>query len=153
MAKSVKRWWWAASAAAVLVGGVAVAQAHARGPFGHHVQSAEELRERLDHGAERLLDFVDASDSQAGAVDALVEQKSPALYAILEEGRGLREQLKAALLAEKLDEAHVAALRSELKTWSAKAVDAATETLAQVSRELTPEQRAKLSERMAWLGR
>lgn len=117
----------------------------------HHARpsSPEELSKRLDHGLEHLLDELDASDAQRARAAQLAEARAPALFALMSEGRALRQKAKGVLLAKELDQTQLATLRAQLDSVYARGADSALQGLFDLAAVLTPEQRAKLAERLA----
>ncbi len=114
----------------------------------HHVESSAELGEHLGDGLDYLLRKVDATDAQKAQASAIVQKRSPELYAVISEAREVRKQLKTALLAAQVDQAQVQAVHTRLDALTKQAGDIGLATLTEVAQILTPEQRAKVSERL-----
>jgi Spy/CpxP family protein refolding chaperone len=128
------------------VGFISFARAH--GPWGH-ARSPEEMQERMERHVEHLLDEVDASDAQRTQVDAIVDETAPKMYALSQEGRALREQIKQALLAQQVDKARIAAAHQELDGLATRLTDTALSGLTRVAEVLTPAQRKQVADKLA----
>lgn len=111
--------------------------------------SPEELAEHMEHGLEHLLDKLDASDAQREQASALAARRAPALYAIMSEGRAVRQQLKQVLLAEQLDQARLDALRKQLDGLADRATDIGLGGMFELATVLTPAQRKELADHLA----
>src|SRR5688572_20845204 len=82
------------------------------GRCGHHAASTpEEMRERMQYGAERILDRVDATDQQRAAFDQMIEELAPDAVTFQGEKRELAKQMHAALAADKVDVAELERIR------------------------------------------
>ena len=117
----------------------------------HHARPSTpaELSKRLDHGLEHLLDELDATEVQRARAAQLADARAPALFAIMNEGHALRQKAKGVLLADKLDETQLAALRTQLDSVYARGADIALDGLFELAEVLTPKQRRELAERLA----
>lgn len=145
---SLRRALWIALP--VLALAIAVApRALAWGRHHAHPSTPEELSKRLDHGLEHLLDELDASAVQRERAARLAEARAPALFALMSEGRALRQKAKRVLLADQLDKAQLATLRTQLDSVYARSADTALQGLFELAEVLTPEQRKELAERLA----
>lgn len=151
-----KRWWWLV--APVVLGFLVLtfARANAAGPFcggfhGSHAaaRSPAEVEERLSRKIEHLLDAVDASEAQRKQADALVAALAPELFGLMNEGRSLRGELKTALLAEKLDNTRIDALRTRLSELAERLLDTSMDGVVKVSELLTPAQRKQVADKLA----
>lgn len=148
-----KRWWlWLLP---IAVGGMfwTFQRASASGPFCGHghpaATSAADVEAHLDGKLEHVLDSVDASEAQREQAQAIAHALSPQLFQLMQEGRDLRSELKDALLAEQLDTTRIEGLRGKLAVLSQKLVETGLDGVTQLSSVLTPEQRAKVSDRLA----
>lgn len=122
--------------------------------FGHHhAESADELRERAGQRADWVLDKLDATDEQRTQVQAIVDRTAPEAFELMTEGRQVRKALRAALLGEQVDEQAVQQARAELDSIADRGSELMLDTLAEVSRVLTPEQRAKIADHFDRFGR
>ena len=152
-----RRWVWLLLIPAVLgVGAFGYARANASGPFchgfrGHHAPpaSADAVAEHLDGKLEYLFDEVDATEAQRAQISAQAKKLAPEIFVLMSEGRALRGQLKTALLAEKLDQARIDALRGELDALTDKVLDTGLSGLVGVSEVLTPAQRKQIADKLA----
>jgi Spy/CpxP family protein refolding chaperone len=104
------------------------------------------MQDRVGH----LLDKLDATPAQHAQIEAGLQKRAPELFALMEEGRTLRTSLKQSLLGEKVDTTRVAALQGKLQNLTARLVDLGTQSLVEISSALTPAQRAKISDRLAF---
>jgi periplasmic protein CpxP/Spy len=114
-----------------------------------HPSTQQELAEHMDHGLEHLLDKLDASDAQRERAGQIAERRAPALFALMNEGRGLKQKAKKVLLADQLDKAQLATLRSQLDSVYARTADTALDGFFELAEVLTPAQRKQLAERLA----
>jgi Spy/CpxP family protein refolding chaperone len=143
------KWMWVAGAvSAALLGLGLMSRVHA-GPFRHHARTAAELQELMENGFAHLLDVVDADDAQHAEVDALIARQAPQAFALMQEGRALRQELKAALLAEQIDRAQVEVTKQKLDALARRAASFAVDGLASVAETLTPAQRAQVADKLA----
>lgn len=135
---------------ALLVGAIALPRALA---WGHHrygpPSSAGELSERMRDKLEYVLDEVDASDAQRARADALAQERGARVFTLMSEGRGLRQQLKQALLADQLDRARVDALRGQLDGLVQRVTAEGLDGFYALAEILTPAQRTKVADKLA----
>jgi Spy/CpxP family protein refolding chaperone len=134
---------------ALLVGALALPRALA---WGHHhprASSPEELADHLEDGLDHLLDRVDATDDQRTKANAIAERRAPALFAVITEGRAVRQELKQALLAEQLDPTKLAAARTRLNELATKASTIGLDSVFELSQLLTPEQRKQVADKLS----
>jgi Spy/CpxP family protein refolding chaperone len=100
-----------------LLVGVPFAVANAAGHGRHfrmdRVESAAELREKLDRPADWLLDRVDATDAQVDTVHAVLDRAAPEALALKGEHEALRQRLHDALTAPTVNAAEVEAVRHD----------------------------------------
>lgn len=104
--------------------------------------------ERVDRGVDRMLDGLNATDAQRTQIKQIAQAAAVDLKAQREGTRALREKSLQIFAAPTVDAAAAESVRQQL---SVKHDDASRRTLQamlDVSRVLTPEQRAKLTERM-----
>jgi Spy/CpxP family protein refolding chaperone len=141
--------WIVVPALVLAVGALSLPRALA---WGHHharPTTSAELASRMNGGIEHLLDRVDASDAQRERASALAEQRAPALFALMGEGRALRQQLKQALLAEQLDRARLDQLRGQIDALAQRAAGEGLDAVYALSDILTPAQRQQVAEHLA----
>lgn len=97
---------------------------------------------------EHVLDAVDATDAQRAQIKALAEAAKQDMKGQREAGRKLREQGLALFGAPVVDANGVEALRQQMLAQHDQASKRMSQLMVDVSRVLTPEQRAKFIERM-----
>ena len=153
-----KLWLLALVPVAIGVGLFGFSRASAAGPFchgfhGRHAPpaSAQEVEEHMEDKLEHLYDAVDATQAQRKQIGAQVKKLAPEIFALMGEGRELRGQLKAALLADKLDQARIDELRGKLDVLTDKLLDTGMDGLVSVSEVLTPAQRKQVADKLARL--
>jgi Spy/CpxP family protein refolding chaperone len=134
---------------ALLVGALALPRALAWGHPHPHASSPAELAEHLEDGLDHLLDRVDATDEQRAQASAIAERRAPELFAIITEGKLVRQQLKQALLAEQLDAAKLAAARTRLNELATKASAVGLDSVFELSQVLTPAQRKQVADKLS----
>lgn len=133
---------------ALLVGALALPRAMAWGHH-HHASSAEELADHLEDGLDHLLDRVDATDEQRAKANAIADRRAPELFAVITEGRAVRQELKQALLAEQLDPTKLAAARTRLNELATKASTIGLDSVFELSQVLTPAQRKQVADKLS----
>jgi Spy/CpxP family protein refolding chaperone len=143
-----KLWWIVGGAAAVVLGLGVMSRVHA-GPFRHHARTQAELEVFMQNASDHLLDAVDADEAQRARIDGLISQRAPETFALLQEGRALRQELKAALLSEQIDPARVEAAKQKLDVWAQRSASFAVDGFAGVAGVLTPAQRAQVADKLA----
>lgn len=143
--------WFLVVPAALGAGLFGLTHAYASPFFGHHraAASVAEVEEHFDAKLERLLDAVKASDAQRAQADAIGKRLAPQLFTLMSEGRGLRAELKTALLADQLDKARIAQLETRLSVLAEKLVDTGMDGLVSVADLLTPAQRRQVADKLA----
>lgn len=104
--------------------------------------------QRMDRMVERMLSGLDATDAQREQVRQIVEAATADLKAQREARRTLREQAMQAFTAPTVDANQVEALRQQMLAQHDQTSKRITTAMLDVSRVLTPEQRAKMAERM-----
>jgi len=95
-----RRWLFAGGLGLAAIAGLFATRAWAHHPhFGRfgRVQTEEQLRERLDHGADFVLSKVDASDVQRARIDVILDQAAPGLWSAHQKGKGVRRAFVDAL--------------------------------------------------------
>lgn len=98
----------------------------------------------LDH----LLDEVGASDAQRSQVKDIAKAAAADLKAQHEAGRKLHEQAMAVLTAPEVDAAAAEKVRQQHLAMHDQMSKRMTQAMVDIARVLTPEQRAKLAQRM-----
>lgn len=122
------------------------AWAHPGGGPGRHEGGAMMLGGSPKH-IDRVLDSVDATEAQRTQVQQIAAAARADLKAQREAGRALREQQLQLFAQPTVDANAVEALRRQMLTQHDQASQRITQAMLDVSRVLTPEQRAKLAER------
>jgi Spy/CpxP family protein refolding chaperone len=142
--------FWVLVLGAVLIAGVGVVQGfgHDRAGSRHGRDLAtlappEQLADRIDH----LLDRLDATDVQRARINALVDELTPELVELAAQRDALRDQVVAALAADELTSSRTETLQKEVSEQSAQLAQRALVITFEIAAELTPEQRAELTER------
>jgi Spy/CpxP family protein refolding chaperone len=97
---------------------------------------------------EHMLDMVDASDAQRTQIKQIMDAAKQELKAQRAGGRNLHEQQMALFTATNIDAVAIEALRQQMSTQHEVASKRMSQAMVDAARVLTPEQRAKLAERM-----
>ena len=128
------------------------------GHGGHHGQdghrggpgamSPERMDARIDRMAERLIRSVDGTPEQREQVSTLAKAAAKDLRELRKQGGDLRRQGLDLLKAPTIDRAALEALRSQQMAVADLLSKRMSAALADTAEVLTPEQRAKLAERM-----
>jgi Spy/CpxP family protein refolding chaperone len=128
-----------------LAGATAVtAFAHGRG--GHDMGQGGPFMGRM---SERMLDHVDATPEQRAQVRQITEAAAADLKAQRETGRALHQQAMDLFKQPTVDANAAEALRQQMLAQHDQASKRMLQAMLDVSRVLSPEQRAQLAERMA----
>ena len=104
--------------------------------------------QRIGTGVDRMLDGLNATGAQRDQVKQIVIGAAADLKAQREAGRGLHEKLLAVFMAPTVDAGAAEALRQQMLAQHDQASKRVLQAMLDVSKVLTPEQRAKLGERM-----
>lgn len=99
--------------------------------------------------AERMLDAVGASAEQKDQLRRIHEAARADLKPLREAAQGLHRQMQALFAQPNVDANAVESLRQQLQANREQASKRMTQAMLDASRVLTPEQRQKMSERMA----
>ena len=102
--------------------------------------------------AERMLDSVNASAEQRAQVKQITDRAAADMKAQHESGRALREQGMKLFTQPVVDANAAEALRAQMMQQHDQGSRRMMQTMLEISRVLTPEQRKQLSERMAKRG-
>lgn len=128
--------------------GAGVAWAGGFGGGGHCREggewSAEEARDHVGMFADRVLDRVDATDTQKDQIDSVLDKAVPQLHSYKTEGRALKTDFREALSEDQIDRAELERIRQEGLDLADRASATAMDTLVQIATVLTPEQRQEL---------
>ncbi len=106
--------------------------------------SPEHRGRMIDH----MLDGVNASDAQRAQIKQIAAAAAADLKAQAQAGRGLRQRGMQALMAANVDAGAVEQVRQQMLQQHDQMSRRVTQAMLDTARVLTPEQRAKLGERM-----
>jgi Spy/CpxP family protein refolding chaperone len=144
-----RRWLFAGGLGLAAIAGLFATRAWAHHPhFGRfgRVQTEEQLRERLDRGADFALSQVDASDVQRARVDAILDQAAPGLWSAHRKGTGVRSAFVDALARG--DRVAAENARKQGIAWADEISRQWLTTIEQSLAVLDETQRAKLREHL-----
>jgi periplasmic protein CpxP/Spy len=144
--------WMMVSVLVIAAAAVAVsaeAQEHPPGMGGGHGMMmfsgpSEHMGRRIDH----MLDGLNATDAQRAQVKQIAMAAAADLRAQREAGKGLRERGMQIFAAPNVDAAAAESVRAQMQTQHDQASRRTLQAMLDVSKVLTPEQRARLGERM-----
>ncbi len=114
------------------------------------VDSATELRERMERGADFALWKVDATAAQRQRVEEILDRAAPQLFATMSQGRELRNTLMEAVANG--DHATAESTRKQALAWADESSKLWLGTLEQALSVLNTDQRAKVRGYMARFG-
>jgi len=97
---------------------------------------------------DRMLDGLNATDAQRAQIRQIAQAAGADLRAQREASRGLRERAMQVFTAPTVDAAAAENLRQQMMAQHDQASRRMTQAMVDMARVLTPEQRAKLGERM-----
>ena len=97
---------------------------------------------------EHLLEAVDATDAQRAQIKQIMQAARTDMKAQHQAGNKMRQQGLALFAAPNIDAAAVEALRVQMQAQHEAVSKRMSQTMVEVARVLTPEQRAKFAERM-----
>lgn len=124
-------------------------QRHHGGPgHGAGPMSPERVDARIDRMAQRLVDSVDGTPEQKQKVSEIAKAAAKDLRELRKQAGDLRRQGMDLLKAPTIDRAAIEALRSQQMTVADAISKRVATAFADSAEVLTPEQRAKLAERM-----
>jgi periplasmic protein CpxP/Spy len=104
--------------------------------------------EHMSRMVDRMLDGLSASDAQRSQIKQIAAGAAADLKAQAEAGRGLRQRAMQAFTAPNVDAAAVEQVRQQMLQQHDQMSRRMTQAMLDVARVLTPEQRARLGERM-----
>ncbi|MBY0467627.1 MAG: Spy/CpxP family protein refolding chaperone [Burkholderiaceae bacterium] len=116
------------------------------GPFGPGLFGGSP--ERIARGVDRMLDGLQATDAQRTQVKQIAVAAAKDLQAQREAGRGLFERNRALFTAPVVDANAAEQLRQQMLAQHDQASRRTLQAMLEISRVLTPEQRATLAQRM-----
>ena len=148
--------WMIVSVLVVAAAAVAVsAEAQERPPGmggGHGMMMfggpPEHMGRRIDH----MLDGLNATDAQRAQIKQIAMAAAADLRAQRDAGKGLREKSLQIFSAPNVDAGAAESVRAQMQAQHDQASRRTLQALLEVSKVLTPEQRAKLGERMKQRG-
>ena len=106
--------------------------------------SPERMGRMMDH----MLDGLGATDAQRTQIKQIAQSAATDLKAQHDAGRGLHERALQLFTAPNVDAGAVESLRQQMLAQHDQASKRMTQAMLDISRVLTPEQRAKIGERM-----
>ena len=142
------------AAAAVAVSAEAQEHPHGmRGGDGGHGMmmfggSPRHMERRIDH----MLDGLNATDAQRTQIKQIATAAATDLRAQREAGKGLRERSLQIFAAPTVDAAAAESVRAQMQAQHEQASRRTLQAMLDVSKVLTPEQRAKIGERLKQRG-
>lgn len=134
----------AIAAALALSGFAAQAHAHGGGHGGHGPRGGHAMMMLSEHA----LDLVDATDAQRAQIRQIMKTAREELRAQRQGSRQQHEQAMALFAAPNIDAAAIESLRQQGQAQREAASKRMSQALIDAARVLTPEQRAKLADRM-----
>lgn len=143
---------------ATAFGAAAWADGPAGGRWGHHVGMAGPgpfggglfggPPERIERGVDRMLDGLQATDAQRAQVKQIAVAAAKDLQVQREAGRGLFEKNRQLFTAPVVDANAAEQLRQQMLVQHDQTSRRTLQAMLDISRVLTPEQRATLAQRM-----
>ena len=104
--------------------------------------------EHMGHAVDHMLDGLNANDAQRSQIKAIVAQAAADLKGQREAGRALHERAAQILTAPTIDANAAESLRQQMMQQHDAASRRTLQAMLDISRVLTPEQRAKVAEHM-----
>jgi protein CpxP len=130
-------------------GGPGMGGSHMAGPaMGGHGMMPMGSPEQIGRRVDRMLDGLNATDAQRTQIKQIAVAAATDLKAQREAGRALREKGLQIFGAPTVDTAAAEALRQQMLARHDQASKRMMQAMLDISKVLTPEQRAKLTERM-----
>lgn len=111
------------------------------GPFGGHGMMA-------GRGVDRMLDGLNATDAQRSQIKQIMQAAAADLRAQRQNGQALREKAMRVFAAPNVDASAAESVRQQMLAQHDQASKRMLQAMLDASKVLTPEQRAKLGERM-----
>jgi Spy/CpxP family protein refolding chaperone len=122
------------------------------GMGGHHGMGGGMMMggspERMGRMIDHMLDGLGATDAQRTQIKQIVQAAATDLKAQREAGRGLHQRGLQLFTAPNVDAGAVESLRQQMLAQHDQASKRISQAMLDISRVLTPEQRAKIGERM-----
>lgn len=104
--------------------------------------------ERMARGIDHMLDGLNASDAQRNQIKQIAQAAAADMKAQREAGRALRDKAAQIFAASTVDAAAAEAVRQQMLVQHDQGSRRMMQAMLEASQVLTPEQRAKLGERM-----
>jgi Spy/CpxP family protein refolding chaperone len=104
--------------------------------------------EHINRGVDHMLDRLNATDAQRAQIKAIVQQAAADLKSQREAGRALRERGAQIFTAPTVDAAAAESVRQQMIQQHDASSRRMLQAMLDISSVLTPEQRAKIGERM-----
>jgi len=120
--------------------------AQAQGPMGH--RGGHEMMAMGGGHVEHMLDMVDASDAQRSQIKQIMDAARADMKTEHEAARKLREQAQTLFAAPNIDAGAIEALRLQMTAHHEQVSKRMSQAMIDAARVLSPEQRAKMAERM-----
>ncbi len=144
--------WMSLAVLLVAAAGAAI-NVHAQGmgspgPHGGGMMMFGGPPEHIGRGVDRMLDGLNATDAQRSQIKQIAMAAAADLKAQRDAGRGLRERGMQIFAAPTVDAAAAESLRQQMLAQHDQASKRVLQAMLDVSNVLTPEQRAKMGERM-----
>lgn len=103
---------------------------------------------QMDRRIDRMLDGLNATDTQRTQIKQIATAAAGDLRSQREAGKGLRERSLQIFAAPNVDAAAAESVRAQMQAQHEQASRRTLQAMLDVSKVLTPEQRAKIGERM-----
>jgi protein CpxP len=104
--------------------------------------------QHMGHMIDHMIDGLGVTDAQRAQIRQIVRAAGADVKAQREAGRGMRDRAEQIFTAPAVDANAAEALRQQMETQHDQASKRMLQAMLDVSRVLTPEQRAKIGERM-----
>ncbi len=145
--------WLVAGVVLAVLATVALSAWAQRGPGGHDgTMGGPGLfmgsPEHMGHAVDHMLDGLNANEAQRAQIKAIVAQAAADLKGQRDAGRALRERAAQVFTAPTVDANAAEALRQQMLQQHDAASRRTLQAMLDISRVLTPEQRAKIGEHM-----
>ena len=147
---------WTAASVLVVAAASAAVSAHAQGhgqgmdmaPPGSGMMLFSGAPEHIARVVDHMLDGLGATDAQRGQIKQIAQAAAVDLKAQRDGSRGLRDKGMQIFAAPTIDAAAAESLRQQLVALHDQASKRTLQAMLDVGKVLTPEQRAKIGERM-----
>ena len=155
VARTAVRWLTAGTVLVACAAAVVSADAQERGPGPMHGPGPGAMMmfggspEHVARHVDRMLDGLNASDAQRSQIKQIAAAAGADLKPQAETGRALRQRAMQAFAAPTVDVATVEQVRAQLSQQHDQMSRRISQAMLDIARVLTPEQRAKIGERMS----